>query len=568
MRLGHLSDLQAQLDDMGRSVGALNRVSRAVGGIDGDNEDPLGILAAANQDLTPPFDISPLSPPVSWPPPTSTLPKAVPLEHVGAEADAQEGTQLEGSCFAPESPAGDLLLERLLKGLENKEMSVGDALGALESKLQRADAAGRAESGSSAADSRRDMDSMAGRWAPETLQDISGGMDGPTSGRQPSAAAGSASQRASEQCAALSLQVKALAQSLAGIGARAFQWASALSVPLQRELASLVLEYTRPCAHIEASLQDLCEELECVKWPEVAGVLYSPLGKPPAKVAEITPLQEIAPPAAHQLAPSVSRAKQPTEIQSLQEAAPPAPLGKQCSTSKPSMAGAGGASSSSYSSGQGGGGGGGGAGGTGRAAAMDGRATTMPPLSRHSASVDRDIAFHSKERDMFLPLSRGALPRERQPVVHQHGAQQQWQQQQQPAIVAKSSSAPVTTQHHRSSAKFLFNDPALENFLAVASGGREDLEGEAEEDEEGEDEEQEDDDESDGGMGYHGPQGGFGELGTTPDVDLNPLASPSVPGMPIGIRRLQEYSPPQAVCCDDTLGQQSHRWPIHQALNF
>ncbi|CAE7250798.1 unnamed protein product [Symbiodinium natans] len=73
------------------------------------------------------------------------------------------------------------------------------------------------------------------------------------------------------RCPVLNLQVRALSQSLAGLGAKTFNWSSGLSKLQRRDLAEVVLEYCRPCAHLDPTLEDLCIDLEQIQWAEVSG---------------------------------------------------------------------------------------------------------------------------------------------------------------------------------------------------------------------------------------------------------------------------------------------------------
>lgn len=65
-----------------------------------------------------------------------------------------------------------------------------------------------------------------------------------------------------EQCAVLTQQVSALAQGLAGLGACVFNWSAGLSSKRRRSLALRIVEYCKPCAHIDDGLDFLCYELE------------------------------------------------------------------------------------------------------------------------------------------------------------------------------------------------------------------------------------------------------------------------------------------------------------------
>jgi hypothetical protein len=55
----------------------------------------------------------------------------------------------------------------------------------------------------------------------------------------------------------MGLQVRALAQSLAGLGARVFNWSVGLNVAQRRDLSMLIMDYARPCSHIDESVENL-----------------------------------------------------------------------------------------------------------------------------------------------------------------------------------------------------------------------------------------------------------------------------------------------------------------------
>lgn len=138
-------------------------------------------------------------------------------------------------------PVGDGLLQRLLQGLSTDEVSVGDAIGTLESELH--------SPGAFASPSR------AGRVG---AQDVLGDTT-----RAPGLVL------ECERCSVMGLQVRALSQSLAGLGARAFNWSAGLNVAQRRDLSELILEYARPCAHIDESVEHLCKELSSTQWNDV-----------------------------------------------------------------------------------------------------------------------------------------------------------------------------------------------------------------------------------------------------------------------------------------------------------
>eukprot|EP00913_Durusdinium_trenchii_P027635 g25917.t1 len=84
------------------------------------------------------------------------------------------------------------------------------------------------------------------------------------------------------RCHVLNMQVRALAQSLAGLGAKAFNWSMGLSKLQRRDLAEAVLEYCRPCAHLDTTLEGLCIDLENIHWGKVASVGNLNQQAPPA----------------------------------------------------------------------------------------------------------------------------------------------------------------------------------------------------------------------------------------------------------------------------------------------
>ncbi|CAK9105350.1 unnamed protein product [Durusdinium trenchii] len=60
-----------------------------------------------------------------------------------------------------------------------------------------------------------------------------------------------------EELEVLRLQIAALAQSLAGLGACVVNWSAFLTNPRRQQLQSMVLRYTEPCEHLSAELQDI-----------------------------------------------------------------------------------------------------------------------------------------------------------------------------------------------------------------------------------------------------------------------------------------------------------------------
>eukprot|EP00435_Cladocopium_sp_Y103_P072824 s45_g41.t1 len=89
------------------------------------------------------------------------------------------------------------------------------------------------------------------------------------------------------RCHVLNMQVRALAQSLAGLGAKAFNWSTGLGKLQRRDLAEVVLEYCRPCAHLDTTLEGLCIDLENIHWGEVASLgCVAQLAPPPDWMAQ------------------------------------------------------------------------------------------------------------------------------------------------------------------------------------------------------------------------------------------------------------------------------------------
>lgn len=89
------------------------------------------------------------------------------------------------------------------------------------------------------------------------------------------------------RCHVLNMQVRALAQSLAGLGAKAFNWSTGVGKLQRRDLAEVVLEYCRPCAHLDSTLEGLCIDLENIHWGEVASLgCVAQLAPPPDWMAQ------------------------------------------------------------------------------------------------------------------------------------------------------------------------------------------------------------------------------------------------------------------------------------------
>ncbi|CAE7557145.1 unnamed protein product [Symbiodinium natans] len=63
----------------------------------------------------------------------------------------------------------------------------------------------------------------------------------------------------------LRLQIAALAQSLAGLGACVMNWSAGLVSSRRQELADMVLRYTLPCEHLSRELKELCRDLRSME---------------------------------------------------------------------------------------------------------------------------------------------------------------------------------------------------------------------------------------------------------------------------------------------------------------
>lgn len=70
-------------------------------------------------------------------------------------------------------------------------------------------------------------------------------------------------------CVGMKMQVRALAQSMAGLAAKVFNWSSSLGKLQRRDLAEMILEYCKPCAFLDTHLQDLYFGLKHIEWADV-----------------------------------------------------------------------------------------------------------------------------------------------------------------------------------------------------------------------------------------------------------------------------------------------------------
>ncbi|CAJ1441639.1 unnamed protein product [Effrenium voratum] len=127
------------------------------------------------------------------------------------------------------------LLESLLSGIEMNQLSISDALSSLEKS-----------------------------WKPKAQPSEQAQVVQVQQAQQ--AQASKASKQINSDgsrchCGVLGLQVRALAQSLAGLGASIVQWSRNLVHRRQIELVHLVLDYVQPLEHVDARLEALCNEL-------------------------------------------------------------------------------------------------------------------------------------------------------------------------------------------------------------------------------------------------------------------------------------------------------------------
>ncbi|CAK9113446.1 unnamed protein product [Durusdinium trenchii] len=147
---------------------------------------------------------------------------------------------------APSGPMAEheaQLLGRLLQGLQESSLSVHDVMGVMELDLKRPNY---------------------GASLAETV--AAQGSATPVAGAAPVAAGAGDAAGAVDACArcrVLERQIQALAQALAGLGARVFNWtASGLSLRSQKTfLWDMTQQYLQPCAHLDGRLAETCSSL-------------------------------------------------------------------------------------------------------------------------------------------------------------------------------------------------------------------------------------------------------------------------------------------------------------------
>eukprot|EP00747_Dinoflagellata_sp_TGD_P211869 gnl/TRDRNA2_/TRDRNA2_85040_c0_seq3.p1 gnl/TRDRNA2_/TRDRNA2_85040_c0~~gnl/TRDRNA2_/TRDRNA2_85040_c0_seq3.p1 ORF type:complete len:398 (+),score=43.30 gnl/TRDRNA2_/TRDRNA2_85040_c0_seq3:70-1263(+) len=150
--------------------------------------------------------------------------------------------------LVPHSP----LMQHLLRGLEESSVSLPEAVGVLESEVTRpaglmvAQQTGGRDSSSAHGRLESLLQRMREQHNPENAAAVTGGRKLPPS------------RSKHQECADLSAHVGVLAQSLAGLAARALHWSEGLDLALRQELADLVLEYLWPCAHLDDHIKSIC----------------------------------------------------------------------------------------------------------------------------------------------------------------------------------------------------------------------------------------------------------------------------------------------------------------------
>ena len=123
----------------------------------------------------------------------------------------------------------EALLENLLRGIENQQLSITEAVSNLE-KIPMPEA------------------SKASVPVPPINSEKTEMPNAPCNHR-------------CGQCGVLGLQIRALCQSLSGLGASIVKWSSRLVEARQNEVANLVLDYVQPLKHLDARLEALSAEL-------------------------------------------------------------------------------------------------------------------------------------------------------------------------------------------------------------------------------------------------------------------------------------------------------------------
>eukprot|EP00927_Polykrikos_kofoidii_P041238 TRINITY_DN35166_c0_g1_i3.p1 TRINITY_DN35166_c0_g1~~TRINITY_DN35166_c0_g1_i3.p1 ORF type:complete len:695 (+),score=87.43 TRINITY_DN35166_c0_g1_i3:292-2376(+) len=168
------------------------------------------------------------------------------------------------------------VMARLLLGLEEGDLSVGDVLGVLETDVRRAPTVLQANSrsprnsiasGQAAARPGRDSSPAVGRPAFRGSEDVAqreSFLDNNSLEKKLSSKTTSLSSPGCNRCSVLEKQLGAVAQALSGVSARIFNWS--LNAPLrpqqQTSLWELVVQYLTPCAITDQRIADTCNDLK------------------------------------------------------------------------------------------------------------------------------------------------------------------------------------------------------------------------------------------------------------------------------------------------------------------
>lgn len=231
------SELKHKLNEMTNEIGGLLRGSRP-GSPDGRSWDATAVY----------------EPQVYRPAASSTL--AVP--HSTSSTARRAPSPRQQHREDKRAVGGSDLLERIFQDVENQRITLNDALGSLEVGIV---ALGPGAFGASAA-TRSGGHSTLGQV--EALS--------------------SSGPRRCSRCDVLSQQVRAIAQSLVGLSARVMHWleSSGLANAQRDAVEAMILEYARPCAHVEPSVAALVSELLEVLQKRRGGAAASPASSPEA----------------------------------------------------------------------------------------------------------------------------------------------------------------------------------------------------------------------------------------------------------------------------------------------
>jgi len=187
---------------------------------------------------------------------------------------------------APQRPAyREQVLNKLLKGLEEDSLTVADVLGVLETELRQAQPNPSGAPSISAQMERyigplAEISSPSGPGRPTTPQRLELAKRGPEAAQAlatggggsvavggtlvPAAPPTQAVVLGCARCEVLEQQVRAMAQALAGIGARMFNWSlsSCVDAVERQGLWHVLLKYIRPCASVDARIAETVNGLQ------------------------------------------------------------------------------------------------------------------------------------------------------------------------------------------------------------------------------------------------------------------------------------------------------------------